>query len=105
VVTGLSTEYREVLLTRIMDPEPDYRCELPGPSIWPLVLSLGVGETFIVGIFTPWAFPIGAFMCLVALFGWFWSNCRSEEFKEQPGEDRQRLPLEEARQFPLEEGA
>jgi hypothetical protein len=26
-------------VTRVLDAEPDYRTELPGPSIWPLTLA------------------------------------------------------------------
>ncbi|OLE56050.1 MAG: cytochrome c oxidase subunit I [Acidobacteria bacterium 13_1_20CM_3_53_8] len=78
VVVGLSTECREVLVTNILDAEPEHRYELPGPSIWPFLLALAVGETFTVGIFTPWGFPVGAALSTLALFGWFWSKPKSE---------------------------
>jgi cytochrome c oxidase subunit I+III len=84
VVVGLSTECREVLCTHIMDAEPDHRYELPGPSVYPLLLAIAVGETFSVGIFTPWAFPIGALLAAAALYGWFWSPrlSKNEPVKE-----------------------
>jgi cytochrome c oxidase subunit 1 len=72
VVTGLRGDRREVLVTGLLDAEPDHRDMLPGPTIWPFVLSLGVGLTFIVGIFTPWGLPIGMVPCAVALIAWFW---------------------------------
>jgi cytochrome c oxidase subunit I+III len=72
VVTGLRSDRREVLVTNLLDAEPDHRDVLPGPTIWPLVLALGVGVTFIVGIFTPLGLPLGAVPCAVALIAWFW---------------------------------
>ncbi|HKI04351.1 MAG TPA: cytochrome c oxidase subunit I [Thermoanaerobaculia bacterium] len=72
VVTGLRSDRREMLATNLLDAEPDHRDILPGPTIWPLILGLGVGTTFIVGIFTPWGLPIGAVPCAIALIAWFW---------------------------------
>jgi cytochrome c oxidase subunit I+III len=72
VVTGVGNHRREVLVTASLDAEPDHRDILPGPTIWPFVLGLGVGLTFIVCIFTPWGVPIGAIPCAIALIAWFW---------------------------------
>jgi cytochrome c oxidase subunit 1 len=71
-VEGIRSDRREVLVTRSVDAEPHHREVLPGPSLWPLALALAVGFTFIVGIFTPKAFPMGALLAGVALVGWFW---------------------------------
>ncbi len=78
VVVGLATACREVLCTHIMDAEPDHRYELPGPSIFPLLLSISVGVAFTVGIFTPWAFPVSAVLSGATLYGWFWSDRDSD---------------------------
>jgi cytochrome c oxidase subunit I+III len=72
VVTGLRSDRREFLITGMLDAEPDHRQVSPGPTLWPFILALGVGVTFIVGIFTPWGLPIGAAPCAVALVAWFW---------------------------------
>jgi cytochrome c oxidase subunit I+III len=72
VVTGLRSDRREFLITNLMDADPDHRQVSPGPTIWPFFLSLGVGVTFIVGIFTPWGLPIGAVPVAISLVGWFW---------------------------------
>jgi len=72
VVTGLRSDRREFLITNLLDAEPDHRQVSPGPTIWPFILALGVGVTFIVGIFTPWGLPIGAVPCAVALIACFW---------------------------------
>jgi cytochrome c oxidase subunit I+III len=106
VLKGLSTKRREVLVTRVMDAEPDHLYELPGPSIWPFLLALATGETFIVGIFTPWGFPIGAMLSILALFGWFWSNPKSEGDKAADSkQEKAGLLLGEAQALPLEKSA
>ncbi|MEA2600321.1 MAG: cytochrome c oxidase subunit [Acidobacteriota bacterium] len=71
-VTGLRSDRREVLVTNLLDAEPDHRDVLPGPTIWPFILGLGVAVTFITAIFTPWGVLIGAVPCAVALVAWFW---------------------------------
>ena len=38
-VTGMRNDRREVLVTTL-DAEPQHLYELPGPTIWPLVLAL-----------------------------------------------------------------
>ena len=73
------TDRREVLVTNMLDAEPDHRYKLPGPSVSPLALATGVGVTFGVVIFTPWGISIGAVLCLLALIGWFWSEHKPKE--------------------------
>jgi cytochrome c oxidase subunit 1 len=72
VVTGISHETREVLVTKALDAEPDHTHLQPGPTIWPLVVALGTGITFVMGIFTPKAVVPGALVSFVGLVGWFW---------------------------------
>ena len=72
VVTGLRTDMREILVTTMMDAEPDSRMRLPEPTIWPFLAALATGITFIVLIFTPWGLPIGAVPLTVAFIGWAW---------------------------------
>jgi cytochrome c oxidase subunit I+III len=95
VVKGLRTDRREVLVTNMLDAEPDHRYKLPGPSVWPLALATGVGVTFGVVIFTPWGISIGAVLCLLALIGWFWSELKPKENllgqteEEEPDEEEE----------------
>jgi cytochrome c oxidase subunit I+III len=98
VVTGLRTDCREVLVTNLLDAEPDHRYELPGSSVWPLALSLAVGVTFVGVIFTPWAVPVGAVLTFLALLGWFWPNSEPRQVEE-----KQRLPLVEKPRLSLEQ--
>ncbi len=79
VITGLSTEKREVLNTTMLEAAPDHRYEMVGDSIYPLLLALAVGLTFTCGIFNAWAFPIGALFALLALIPWFWSGTETKK--------------------------
>jgi cytochrome c oxidase subunit I+III len=72
VVTGLRTDMREILITTLLDAEPDSRMRLPEPTIWPFLAALATGVTFITLIFTPWGLPIGAVLMTVTLVGWGW---------------------------------
>jgi cytochrome c oxidase subunit 1 len=72
VVTGLALARRELLVTTTLDALPDHRYEIPGSSIWPLMLGLATAITFVTGIFTPWGLPIGIVFGTIALVGWFW---------------------------------
>jgi cytochrome c oxidase subunit 1 len=78
VVRGLSTTKRETLVTSVLDAEPELRFEIPGPSLYPLLVALATGFTFIVGIFTPWAFLIGAVLAGAALTAWFFGDPNHE---------------------------
>jgi cytochrome c oxidase subunit I+III len=84
-VTGLRSIRPEVLVTTLVDARPDHRSPIAGPSIWPLATALATAVTFILGIFTAWAFPIGAAASTVALTGWFWPKRPHRELHpEQP---------------------
>jgi cytochrome c oxidase subunit I+III len=104
VVIGLSTECREVLITDVVDAAPEHKYALPGPSVWPLMLALASGETFIIGIFTPWAFPVGAVLAFIALFGWFWSPSYSRNERVKESEDRKTMLHGGDGRLRLEEG-
>jgi cytochrome c oxidase subunit 1 len=79
VVTGVCSDRREVLVTSLLDAEPDHRTEFPEPSIWPLVAALAVTGLFLGSIFTPWAVPVGAVPVFVALVGWFWPKKHEQQ--------------------------
>jgi cytochrome c oxidase subunit 1 len=77
VVTGLRTDVREVLITTVLDAEPSSRHLLAGPAIAPLLTALAVGVGLVGGIFTPWAFVVGAVLAAATLAGWFWPRGRA----------------------------
>jgi cytochrome c oxidase subunit 1 len=78
VVTGLSLERKESLVTTVLDAEPDARHHDPGPSIWPLILALAIGVFFIVLIFSTWGFIIGSLLSFGAFAGWAWPRGRQK---------------------------
>ena len=86
VVRGLSTSKRETLVTSVLDADPELRFELPGPSIWPFLVSLATGVSFIAGIFTPWAFLVGAILTGALLACWFFGdpNYENRPARETP---------------------
>lgn len=86
VVRGLSTTKRETLVTSVLDAQPELRFEIPGPSIYPFLVALATAETFIVGIFTPWAFLVGAILTGAALTAWFFGDPNYENIpaREHP---------------------
>ena len=72
IVIGLAAHKREVLVTRVMDAEPDNRKEFPEPTVWPFLSALAVGGTYIGAMFTPYAVVCGALPITIALLGWVW---------------------------------
>jgi cytochrome c oxidase subunit I len=72
VVTGLRNDRREVLVTALMDAEPQYRYVLPGASIWPLVTALLLTVGLIGSIFQFQWYYVGAVLGAIGLIGWFW---------------------------------
>jgi cytochrome c oxidase subunit I+III len=93
VVTGLRSDVRQVLITKMLDAEPDNVDEFPRPTVWPLLAALATTATFVGSIFTPWAVVWGALPLSFALIGWFWPDKRQaderppEEVKEKIGEE------------------
>ena len=76
VVTGLRSDQRELLITTLLDAQPDHRHRTPDPTIWPLLAALATGVTFIALVYTPWAMVIGAVLIAVPLIAWGWPRPR-----------------------------
>jgi cytochrome c oxidase subunit 1 len=97
VVVGLRADARYVLVTYVMDAEPDHVEEMPEPSIWPFATAVALSALFIGSIFTPWAVVWGAIPVFIAMVFWFWPRQGKppEEF------ERDRIP---ARLTPREHG-
>ena len=74
VVTGLATDKREVLVTRPLDAEPSHREELPGPSLWPLVISVTMSAGLIGSIFSLWWLVIGSLISIPPAVAWYWTE-------------------------------
>jgi cytochrome c oxidase subunit I len=85
VVRGVSLDRRELLVTTTVDALPDHKTQTAGPSIWPFFAALVSAVTFIAGMFTPWALPVGIALGLPVLVGWFWPRPPHQELNvEQP---------------------
>jgi hypothetical protein len=78
-VIGLSNEKREMLVTRVLDAEPDHRYVVPSPSPWPFVAAVVTASMFIALLFTPWAFVIGSAVVTPVLIAWFWPTTPHKE--------------------------
>jgi cytochrome c oxidase subunit 1 len=69
-VTGLDPDTTEVLVSSLLDAEPELRSYVAGPSIWPFLTALSVCGTITGALFTPWALPIGLLPIFLTLLGW-----------------------------------
>jgi cytochrome c oxidase subunit 1 len=85
VMTGLSREKREALLTTPMDAFPATRWGMPDPGIWPLWSAVAMTTLFIWSIFTPWGVVWGAIPVAIAMTIWFWPKPSQPSLKgEEP---------------------
>jgi cytochrome c oxidase subunit 1 len=92
VVRGLNTVKRETLVTSVLDAQPELRFDIPGPSIWPLLVALATGVSFIAGIFTPWAFLVGAILAGITLTCWFFGDPNYEnKTARETGERKEKV--------------
>ncbi len=86
VVTGLRTDVREVLVTTLLEADPDHRHRHPESSLWPFLAAAATGLLFISLVFTFWAVAFGSALVFLALFGWAWP--RGREHRQQVSEER-----------------
>jgi cytochrome c oxidase subunit I+III len=91
IVVGLRADARDVLVTHVLDAEPDHRLVFPHPSIWPLLTAIATSGLFIASIFTPWGVVYGAVPVFVAMVGWFWPKS-PHEGGTQPWPSHRTLP-------------
>jgi cytochrome c oxidase subunit I len=82
VVVGLHAEQRDVLVTHVMDAEPDHRKVFPEPSIWPFITAVTVSVMYIATLFTPWGLIWGSIPITIALIGWAWPRGRGKKPSE-----------------------
>jgi cytochrome c oxidase subunit 1 len=87
VVTGVSDDRREVVVTDVLDATPVYKDLFPEPTMWPFVTAIVSTAMLIAIIFTPWGLPIGSIPVAIALIGWFWPK------KSAPQRATERHPL------------
>ena len=90
VVVGLRTDVRQVLVTKMLDGEPDHIEEFPKPTIWPLLTAIAATGLFIGSIFNPWAVVWGSIPVTIGLIGWFWPKEKQKD-ERPPKEVREKL--------------
>ena len=86
-VSGLAATAREVLVTTVVDAEPDHRVLFPNPTPWPFLSAVATTILFVGSIFTPWAIVWGSVPIAIALIMWFWPK-RGETTEELALEKR-----------------
>jgi hypothetical protein len=86
VVTGLRTDLRQVLVTTLVDAEPDHLHREPEDSSWPLWAALATGLLFITLVYTPWGVAIGLVALVPAMVGWGWP--RGREHRKELAEEQ-----------------
>jgi cytochrome c oxidase subunit I+III len=78
-VKGIDEQQREVLVTTVLDAEPDHRTVFPTPTIWPFVAALATTALFVASIFTPWAIVWLSLPVAAAQTVWFWPRKHETE--------------------------
>jgi cytochrome c oxidase subunit 1 len=79
VVTGLRTDVRDVLVTTLLDAQPDNKHRHPIPSSWPFLTAIATTILFVTLIFTPWGAVIGTPLLLLGFLGWGWPRGREKQ--------------------------
>jgi cytochrome c oxidase subunit 1 len=85
-VAGIDSTRREILITSVLDAEPQALSVLPGPSIWPFLLACVVAIAFGGFMVHPAFFLVGFFLAFAVIVGWHW-----------PGEEERLPPWKEER--------
>jgi cytochrome c oxidase subunit I+III len=67
--------YRAQIVTTTLDARPEEVFRVPGPSIWPLGLSIGITGVSVAFIFDSllWA-AVSLVVCVVSLIAWHWPD-------------------------------
>jgi len=71
-VTGMRDDRREVLVTSVLDAEPQQRYVLPGPSVWPFLTAAGLSAGLVWSVFAFSGYYVASVLGMVGLIGWFW---------------------------------
>ncbi|HET7322182.1 MAG TPA: cbb3-type cytochrome c oxidase subunit I, partial [Longimicrobiaceae bacterium] len=90
------TGWRGALVVSVVDAEPLAVVKMPGPTIWPFVMSIGFVVIFAGALVeNVWIGGAGAVTTLAALIGWFRPEASEEEAIAEIGTDSapDKLPL------------
>ena len=95
IISGVRSDRREVLVTRLLDAEPDHRYHSPDPNVWPFVSAVFLSIMLIASMYTPWAVVWGSIPPTIALIAWFWPGGSAINDETHPPE-KARPQLDEA---------
>ncbi|MFL5785853.1 MAG: cbb3-type cytochrome c oxidase subunit I [Bacteriovoracaceae bacterium] len=73
-VTGLRVDEREVLVTSIIEGEPEMLEHVPDPTLKPFYAAMVTSIVLISSIYTPWAIAWGAIPCAIVFVYWLYPN-------------------------------
>ncbi|MDK4715322.1 cytochrome c oxidase subunit I [Rhizobium sp. CNPSo 4039] len=79
VAGGLRTDRRELIVSSVVEAQPEASESSPGNSIWPLLAALATTVMLIWSIFSPWAVIWGSIPIGITLTGWFWPKQTPED--------------------------
>ncbi|QYA16810.1 cytochrome c oxidase subunit I (plasmid) [Rhizobium sp. AB2/73] len=79
VAGGLRTDRRELIVSSVVEAQPEASESSPRNSIWPLLAALATTVMLIWSIFSPWAVIWGSIPIGITLTGWFWPKQTPED--------------------------
>ena len=79
VAGGLCTDRRELIVSSVVEAQPEASESSPRNSIWPLLAALATTVMLIWSIFSPWAVIWGSIPIGITLTGWFWPKQTPED--------------------------
>jgi cytochrome c oxidase subunit I+III len=91
VVKGVSSETRQVLVTTLLDAEPQTVSNVATPSFTPFLLALAVAVAFVGFLFSVVWLAVGFLLCFIVLAYWHWPREaeRRPPWKDEPAEEGQ----------------
>ncbi|MET3858607.1 cytochrome c oxidase subunit I [Rhizobium sp. OAE497] len=79
VVSGMRLDRRELIVSSVVEAQPEARESSPTNSIWPLIAAIATSVMLIWSMFSPWAVVWGSIPIAIALTGWFWPKGDPED--------------------------
>jgi cytochrome c oxidase subunit I len=93
-VVGQPYNKRELLITRVLDAQPDHREELPDHSFVPFILAVVTCVSLWGAIFYAWWFTFGYVAAGIVMIFWFWPP--KKKMYEDLARERPDILVEEA---------
>lgn len=78
-VEGLRIDRREVIVSTLVEAEPEVRESSPVPSIWPFLAAMVTSVTLLGSVFTARSIEWGAIPIAIVFIGWFWPKGDKED--------------------------